>query len=117
MADEPLTTGELGRMFQALRQDVQAMAAGINARLDRVVSTEVYALQSAHFDQRLNDHAREVQKVHDDLDTLENAFEAYQRAEQERREKERQARLYQLVIPVLFGVLTLAVAVWAVVAK
>lgn len=93
------------------------MGQGINSRLDKVVSTEVYALQSAYTDQRINALGQELQKVRDERDALENAFEAEKLAERDRRERERQARLYQMIVPVLMGLLSAAIAIWAVVAK
>lgn len=114
---EELSVGELGRTVNALRQEVQAMGQGLNARLDRVVSTEVYALQSAYTDQRINALGQELQKERDANAALENAFEQYQRDERDRRERERQARLYQMIVPVLMGLLSAAIAVWAVVTK
>ncbi|KMS78315.1 hypothetical protein ACH49_16665 [Streptomyces leeuwenhoekii] len=116
MPDE-LSVGELGRAVAALRQEIQAMGQGINARLDKVVSTEVYTLQSAYTDQRITALSQDLQKVSDARDALENSFEQYQRDERDRRERERQARLYQLVVPVLLALLSAAVAIWAVVAK
>ncbi|CAM5588646.1 hypothetical protein [Streptomyces purpurascens] len=116
MPDE-LSVGELGRTVDALRREVQAMGQGINSRLDKVVSTEVYALQSAYTDQRINALGQELQKERDANAALENAFEQYQRDERDRRERERQARLYQMIVPVLMGLLSAAIAVWAVVAK
>lgn len=114
---EDLSVGELGRTVNALRQEIQAMGQGINFRLDKVVSTEVYALQSAYTDQRINALGQELQKERDANTALENAFEQYQRDERDRRERERQARLYQMIVPVLMGLLSAAIAVWAVVAK
>jgi uncharacterized protein YdeI (YjbR/CyaY-like superfamily) len=114
---EELSVGELGRTVNALRQEIQALGQGINQRLDRVVSTEVYALQSAYTDQRINQLGQELQKAKDANETLENAFEQYQKDERDRRERERQARLYQMITPVLMGLLSAAIAIWAVVAK
>jgi Skp family chaperone for outer membrane proteins len=114
---DELSVGELGRTVNALRQEVQAMGNGINSRLDKVVSTEVYALQSAYTDQRINALGQDLQKARDANEALENAFEQYQRDERDRRERERQARLYQMIVPVLMGLLSAAIAVWAVVAK
>ncbi|WP_055696478.1 hypothetical protein [Streptomyces silaceus] len=113
---EEQTVGELGRSVAALRRDIQAMAQGINSRLDKVVSTEVYSLQSAYTDQRITQLSQELQKISDARETLETQFEQYQLAERDRRERERQARLYQLVVPVLLALLSAGVAVWAVVA-
>ncbi|MFD7101945.1 hypothetical protein [Streptomyces celluloflavus] len=107
MPDE-LSVGELGRAVAALRQEIQAMARGINSRLDKVVSTEVYSLQSAYTDQRITALAQ-------DLETLEREFEAHRLAEHDRRERERQTRLYQMVVPVLMGLLAAAISVWTVI--
>lgn len=116
MPDE-LSVGELGRAVSALRQEIQAMGQGINARLDKVVSTEVYSLQSAYTDQRITQLSQELQKVSDARETLENQFEQYQIQERDRRERERQARLYQLIVPILIALLSAGVAIWAVVAQ
>jgi uncharacterized small protein (DUF1192 family) len=115
--EHQLSVGELGRTVNALRQEIHAMGQGLNSRLDRVVSTEVYALQSAYTDQRIGNLSQEVQKVRDERDALETAFEQYQLSERDRRERERQARLYQMIVPVLMGLLSAAIAIWAVVAK
>jgi len=114
---EDLSVGELGRTVDALREEVRVMGQGINSRLDKVVSTEVYALQSAYTDQRINGLSQELQKAKDANEALENEFEKYQRDERDRRERERQARLYQMIVPVLMGLLSAAIAIWAVVAK
>jgi hypothetical protein len=114
---DELSVGELGRAVAALRQEIQAMGHGINTRLDKVVSTEVYTLQSAYTDQRLTALSQDLQKVADARDALEDSFEEYQRNERDRRERERQARLYQLIVPVLLALMSAAVAIWAVVAK
>lgn len=116
MPDE-LSVGELGRSVAALRQEIQSLGHGLNARLDKVVSTEVYSLQSAYIDQRITALSQELQKVRDDRDALENTFEQYQIGERDRRERERQTRLYQLIVPVLLAFLSAGVAIWAVVAQ
>lgn len=112
---EELTLGELGRTVQGLRGDLQALGAGINARLDRVVTTDLYTLQNQHVEQRLAEQDREMQKERDEREALEKEFSAYRQAESERRERERQARLYQGIIPVLACLLTAVIAIWAVV--
>lgn len=112
-----LSVGELGRTLTALRQEVQAMAQGINLRLDKVVSTEVYSLQSAYTDQRITQLSQDLQKAEDARETLERDFEAYRLAERDRRERDRQARLYQMIVPVLMGLMAAGIAVWAVIAK
>jgi hypothetical protein len=114
---EELSVGELGRSVSALRQEIQAMGQGINSRLDKVVSTEVYSLQSAYTDQRITALSQDLQKASDAREALETAFEKYQLDERDRRERERQARLYQLIVPVLLALLSAGVAIWAVVAQ
>ncbi|KUH38375.1 MULTISPECIES: hypothetical protein [Streptomyces] len=114
MPDEP-SVGELGRTVEALRHEIQALGQGINSRLDRVVSTEVYSLQSAYTDQRITALSQELQKARDAHDALDAGFEQYQRDERDRRERERQARLYQLIVPMLLALMSTAVAIWAVV--
>lgn len=116
MADEP-GNGELGRSLESLRKELRDGMAGINTRLDRVVSTEVYTLQSAHTDQRITVLGQDIQKVRDERDTLERDFERYQLEEARRRDHERQTRLYLMIIPVLLGLLSAAVAIWAVTTK
>jgi hypothetical protein len=117
VVSDELSVGEIGRTVVALRQEVQAMGQGINVRLDKMVSTEVSSLQSAYTDQRISDLSQEVQRERDARGVLEREFEAHQLADRDRRERERQARLYQMVVPVLMGLLTAAISVWAMVAK
>lgn len=46
MADEP-SNGELGRLIQALREDIREDIGQLNGRLDRMVSADVYAVEKA----------------------------------------------------------------------
>ncbi|GAA0498283.1 hypothetical protein ACFQ2B_38730 [Streptomyces stramineus] len=118
MADaDALSVGELGRTVDALRREFHDGMAGINSRLDRLVSSEVHALQSAHADQRIAALDQGLQREREARSTLERAFERYQLAEAERRERERETRLYQAIVPALVGVTAAAVAVWGVIAK
>lgn len=112
MSDEP-SNGELWRLI--LRLDNRF--GELNTRLDKVVSLDVYTVQSGYVEQRLAQHQAEIQRSTDATAALEDVFEQYQRDESKRREDERQRRLYQAIVPVLMGLLSVAVAVWAVVAK
>lgn len=112
MADEP-SNGELSRLIGRLDNRF----AELNTRLDKVVSLDVYAIQTTHVEQRLAHLQADIQRCHDATTKLEDDFEQYQRDEAKRRDDERQKRLYQAVIPVLLGVLSVAVAIWAVVSK
>lgn len=108
-----VTLGELGRQIGRLDNRF----AELNSRLDKVVSLDVYAIQTTHVEQRLAHLQADIQRAMDDRNKLEDDFEAYQRAERDRREEERQKRLYQAVVPVLLAFLSVAVAVWAVISK
>ncbi len=116
MAEEP-SNGELGRLIAGLESRIGTSFAELNSRLDKVVTLDVYTIQVTHFEQRLSHLQADLQQVRTERDTLEDAFEQYQLAERDRREAERQKRLYQAVIPVLLALLSAAIAVWAVVAR
>lgn len=115
MADEP-SNGELGRLIAGLEARIGTSFAELNSRLDKVVTLDVYTIQVTHFEQRLAQLQSDLQRCADANAKLEDDFEQYQRAERDRREAERQKRLYQAVVPVLLGLLSAAIAVWAVVA-
>ncbi|WP_228980095.1 hypothetical protein [Streptomyces sp. DH12] len=102
-------------MVDAMRAEFRDGMAAINSRLDRLVSVEVYSLQSAHTDQRITAQSQDIQKLRDAYDALEESFHAYQRDERDRRERDRQARLYQLIVPGLLALLATAVSIWSVV--
>lgn len=116
MADEP-TLGELGRLIGQLDQRFHSRFSELNARLDKVVSMDVYTIQTTHIEQRLAGLQSEHQRCSDAISKLEDDFEQYQRDEAKRREEERQKRLYQGILPVLFSLLSVAVAIWAVVSR
>ncbi|MFD3516323.1 hypothetical protein [Streptomyces sp. NPDC058657] len=112
MSDEP-SNGELWRLIARLDNRF----GELNTRLDKVVSLDVYTVQNGYVAQRLEQHQADIQRSTDTTAALEDAFEAYQRDEAKRRDDERQRRLYQAIVPVLMGLLSVAVAVWAVVAR
>ncbi|WP_320784210.1 hypothetical protein [Streptomyces sp. CRN 30] len=116
MADDTVTTGELGRQIGSMQALLDTRFSELNARLDKVVSLDVYTIQTTHVEQRLAQLQADLQQVRSERDSLEDAFEQYQLSERDRREQERQKRLYQAVIPVLMALLSAAIAVWAVVA-
>jgi uncharacterized membrane protein YcjF (UPF0283 family) len=112
MADEP-SNGELSRLIGRLDNRF----AELNTRLDKVVSLDVYAIQTTHVEQRLAQQQADIQRSMDATKQVEDDFEQYQRDEAKRREEERQKRLYQAVVPVLLALLSVAVAVWAVISR
>lgn len=61
MPDEPsITLGELGRLIQALRGDVREDMAALNARLDRMVSLDVYAAEKHVLTKGIDDLSKRV---------------------------------------------------------
>jgi len=114
--EEP-SNGELGRLIGSLQNRLDSRFGELNARLDKVVSLDVYTIQSTYVDQRLAQLQGDIQRVSDRYDQLEDTFEQYQRDEAKRREDERQKRLYQAIIPIFTCLVATVVAVWAVVAK
>jgi len=112
---EELSNGELGRQIESLQSLISTRFAELNSRLDKVVSQDVYAIQSTHYDQRLAQLQADVQKVTDERDKLEDAFEQYRITERDRREADRQRRLYQAVVPALLALMAAGIAVWTAV--
>jgi hypothetical protein len=115
MADEQPTNGELGRLIGSLQNRLDSRFGELNARLDKMVSLDVYTIQTTHMEQRLATLQTSLQQCSDANAKLEDDFEAYQRDEAKRREAERQARLYQLIVPVALCVISSVIAIWAVV--
>lgn len=62
MPDEP-SLGELGRLIQLLRGDIRDDMAQINARLDRMVSTDVYTVEKAGLSKEISDLAKAVETM------------------------------------------------------
>jgi hypothetical protein len=62
MADEP-SLGELGRLIQAMRGDIRDDMAEISARLDRMVSTDVYAVEKAVLVKDISELDKKVEAV------------------------------------------------------
>lgn len=116
MAEEP-SNGELGRQIGALQAMLSSRFAELNGRLDKMVSLDVYTVQTTYVDQRLAQLQADIQRCASENAKLEDDFEQYQREEAKRREAERQARLYQLIVPVAICVISSVIAIWAVVAK
>ncbi|MER7477469.1 hypothetical protein ABTX60_07400 [Streptomyces sp. NPDC126510] len=116
MPDEP-SNGELGRQISTLHALLDVRFGELNTRLDKVVSLDVYTIQTTHVEQRLAQLQTDIQRCSDANTQLEDDFEQYQRDESKRRDDERQKRLYQAVVPILLCLLTSVIAIWAVVAK
>ncbi|MDR3079907.1 MAG: hypothetical protein LBV60_03095 [Streptomyces sp.] len=55
--------GELGRLIQALRGDVRDDMASINARLDRLVSADVYAAEKAALTKDIADLSKDLEQL------------------------------------------------------
>lgn len=75
MTDEP-SLGELGRLIQSLRGDVRDDMAQINARLDRLVSMDVYTVEKAAMTKDIADLTKDVEqlaaKQHQDIAAIQD---------------------------------------------
>src|SRR5690606_41764167 len=55
--------GELGRLIQALRDDVREDMQAINQRLDKLVSADVYAVEKAAMAKDISDLTKTVEQL------------------------------------------------------
>lgn len=62
MAEEP-SNGELWRLIEAMRGDFRTNLSQMNMRLDRLVSTEVYAVEKAAMTKEIADLAKALEGV------------------------------------------------------
>ena len=62
MNDDP-SLGELGRLIQAMRSDVRDNLGQINARLDRLVSLDVYTVEKAAMSKDITDLTKDVEQL------------------------------------------------------
>ncbi|MFF3547034.1 hypothetical protein ACFYXD_35005 [Streptomyces platensis] len=97
MADEP-SLGELGRLIQALRGDIRDDMAGINARLDRMVSNDVYTVEKAGLVKEIADVAKVVE-----------ALQAQRERDAERVTQTRRWMVASVIVPLIGIVLPLIV--------
>lgn len=97
MADEP-SLGELGRLIQALRGDIRDDMAGINARLDRMVSNDVYTVEKAGLVKEIADVAKEVE-----------VLQAQRERDAERVTQTRRWMVASVIVPLIGIVLPLMV--------
>ena len=95
MADEP-SNGELGRLIQALRGDIRDDMAQINARLDRMVSLDVYAVEKAGVAKDIAEVAKAVE-----------GLQAMRERDAERVTQTRRWLVASVIIPLLGIVLPL----------
>ena len=116
MADEP-TNGELARLISQMDSRVDARLGELNSRFDKVVTLDVYTIQTTHTDRRISDAEADIRSNADATKKLEDDFEKYQRDQAARREEDRQKRLYQAVVPALLCLIATAVAIWSQVTR
>lgn len=65
MSDEP-TAWELQRALEQLRTDLRDGFGSMNARLDRVPTSDLLAVWQARYDQQLGDVRKDVAKLQED---------------------------------------------------
>lgn len=68
MPDEP-TPWELHRSMQDLRRSVESGFASLNARLDRVVSNELFQAYQQTVQRQFDDHEREIASMRAERET------------------------------------------------
>ncbi|MCD9146104.1 hypothetical protein [Streptomyces albireticuli] len=112
MADE-LSSGDTVRIVKDLREELRESISGIHDRLDRVVSMDVYTVQSSFHDQQIAALSQSLQKERDEREAFERNSERHRLEEVNRRDRDRQARLYNAVIPIVVCLISSAVALWA----
>ncbi|MFI0929638.1 hypothetical protein ACH4TP_37805 [Streptomyces sp. NPDC021012] len=116
MADEP-TNGELARLISQMDVRMDSRLGELSSRFDKVVTLDVYTIQMTHIEQRIAKADADNRSNADAVKKLEDDFEKYQRDQATKREEDRQKRLYQAILPVLLGLISAAIALWAVVSK
>lgn len=111
MADE-LSSGDTGRIVKDLREELRESISAIHDRIDRMVGMDVYAVQSSYYDQQIVSLSQSLQKEHDEREAFERNSERHRLEDINRRDRDRQARLYNAVIPILVCLVSSAVALW-----
>ncbi|RCV53464.1 hypothetical protein [Marinitenerispora sediminis] len=122
MADEP-SVWELHRTMTDMRGDLKDGLAQINARLDRVVSNELFASYQSAVDRRFGElekdvaalqeqHRGDVDRLRADVSAQVSAVETRQHAADERRAGDRRLVFTALIAPALLILLQVVLAVW-----
>jgi len=99
MADEP-SLGELGRLIELMRGDIRDDLAGLNARLDRMVSQDVYGVEKASTARQLADLAKAVE-----------GLQALRQQDADRVTQTRRWLIASVIIPIVGIVLPLIMVV------
>lgn len=100
MTDEP-SLGELGRLIQALRGDVRDDMAAINARLDRLVSIDVYTVEKAAMTKDIADLTKDVEQLAAKQNQDIAAFQDQRQKDVDRVTQTRRWVVASVVIPLL----------------
>lgn len=103
MPDEP-SLGELGRLIQALRGDVRDDMAGINSRLDRLVSADVYAAEKAAMETRINDIAKDLETANTKHTADVDKLHELRQKDADRVTQTRRWLIASVIVP-LFGII------------
>lgn len=100
MADEP-TPWELHRNVEALRRTIEAGFAGLNARLDRVVSNELFQAYQQSVRREFDDQAAELAEM-----------KAEREAEKKQRAADRKMVITAIMTSFVSPVVLLLVQLW-----
>lgn len=100
MTDEP-SLGELGRLIQALRGDVRDDMAQINARLDRLVSMDVYTVEKAAITKDISDLTKAVEQLAAKEERDVTAIREQRAADANRVTQTRRWLIAGVIVPIL----------------
>lgn len=100
MSDEP-SLGELGRLIQAMRADFREDMLQINARLDRLVSADVYAVEKAAMHKDITELAKAIEQVSAQQKQDMAALQEKQAQDAARVTQTRRFVVASVIIPVL----------------
>ncbi|WP_188188063.1 hypothetical protein [Nonomuraea sp. SYSU D8015] len=78
MPDEP-TPWELHRSMEALRRSLESGFASLNSRLDRVVSSELFAAYQQAVQRQFDDHERKITAIEADREADKKERDNYKR--------------------------------------
>lgn len=104
MPDEP-SLGELGRLIQLLRGDVREDMAAITARLDKLVSAEVYAAEKAAMTKDISDLTKVVEQLSAKQERDVTTIQSQRQTDMDRVTNTRRWMVASVIIPLLGCVL------------
>jgi hypothetical protein len=100
VSDEP-SLGELGRLIQLLRGDVREDMAAITARLDKLVSADVYAAEKEAIAKDISDLGRGLERLAAKQEQDVKALQEQRSQDANRVTQTRRYLVASVIIPIL----------------